>query len=144
MLFFIQDIDQLMQDKKIFIQGKDRTDDILNYKCHNGVYWITFKDYKKYPYRGKDIKIIKIDPREFDLNEKFKYFKTLANKIGITIKNERGENVNILAMNYQKISEVQKETVLYHYLNENLPIKKVSTKINMVHFLNLLNLKMIT
>ena len=141
MLFFIQDIDQLMQDKKIFIQGKDRTDDILNYKCHNGVYWITFKDYKKYPYRGKDIKIIKIDPREFDLNEKFKYFKTLANKIGITIKNERGENVNILAMNYQKISEVQKETVLYHYLNENLPIKKSEHKDQYGSFFKLIKSK---
>ena len=112
-----------MQDEKIYIKGKDRTEDILRYMYKKGVFWVTFKDFKTYPYKNYDIKIVKISEKELKISKKLEYFKSLADNIGIITKNEDGSIINTLALNYKRVTEVQKGTVLYYYLNQQLPIK---------------------
>lgn len=112
-----------MHNRKIIIKGKDRTADILKCEIQRGVYWITFKDHKRYPYKRAFVKIINFDKEQCEINEKFKFFQDIANNIGLTIKSEKGEEINILANNYRKIENVEKDTILYHYLNQKLPPK---------------------
>ena len=110
-----------MQDKKIFIKGVDRTNDVIRCEYAGNFYYITFKDGKRFPYKCRDIKIVKIDKEQLEINNKFQYFRDLANEIGLIIHNEKGESINILANNYQKIKEVSKDSILYNYLTQELP-----------------------
>ena len=105
-----------MQDKKIFVKGVDRTNDVIRCEYARNFYYITFKDGKRFPYKCRDIKFIKIDKEQLEINNKFQYFRDLANEIGLIIHNEKGESINILANNYQKIKEVSKDSILYNYL----------------------------
>ncbi len=140
MLFFNKGA--YMQDKKIFIKGKDRTSDIL--KCmyaKSGVYYITFKDGKRYPYKHSDIKIVKADEQQIEIDEKFKYFRDLASQIGLIIKNEKGQSINILEKNYKTIDEVKKDSILFHYLNQELPLTPIIKKDTFGSFFKLINSK---
>jgi len=117
-----------MQDKKIFIKGVDRTNDVIRYEYARNFYYITFKDGKRFPYKCRDIKIVKIDKEQLEINNKFQYFRDLANEIGLIIHNEKGESINILANNYQKIKEVSKDSILYNYLTQKLPFEEPKKK----------------
>lgn len=117
-----------MQDKKIFVKGVDRTNDVIRCEYARNFYYITFKDGKRFPYKCRDIKIIKIDKEQLEINNKFQYFRDLANEIGLIIHTEKGETINILASNYQKIEEVSKDSILYNYLTQKLPLEEPMKK----------------
>ena len=117
-----------MQDKKIFIKSVDRTNDVIRCEYARNFYYITFKDGKRFPYKCRDIKIVKIDKEQLEINNKFQYFRDLANEIGLIIHNEKGESINILANNYQKIKEVSKDSILYNYLIQKLPFEEPKKK----------------
>lgn len=117
-----------MQDKKIFVKGVDRTNDVIRCEYARNFYYITFKDGKRFPYKCQDIKIVKIDKEQLEINNKFQYFRDLANEIGLIIHNEKGESINILANNYQKIKEVSKDSILYNYLIQKLPLEEPKKK----------------
>jgi len=110
-----------MNTKKIYIKNINRTNDILKCVYSNNRYLITFKDHKTYPYSTRDIKIVKIDEKQLTVDNKLQYFKDIANQIGLTVKNEKNQSINILDKNYQKIDEVKEESILFNYLTENLP-----------------------
>lgn len=117
-----------MQDKKIFVRGVDRTNDVIRCEYARNFYYITFKDGKRFPYKCRDIKIVKIDKEQLEIDNKFQYFRDLANEIGLIIHNEKGESINILANNYQKIKEVSKDSILYNYLTQKLPLEEPKKK----------------
>ena len=117
-----------MEDKKIFVKGVDRTNDVIRCEYARNFYYITFKDGKRFPYKCRDIKIVKIDKEQLEINNKFQYFRDLANEIGLIIHNEKGESINILANNYQKIKEVSKDSILYNYLIQKLPHEEPKKK----------------
>ena len=100
-----------MQDKKIFVKGVDRTNDVIRCEYARNFYYITFKDGKRFPYSCRDIKIVKIDKKQLEVNNKFQYFRDLAQNIGLIIHNEKGESINILANNYKKIKEVNDKCI---------------------------------
>jgi hypothetical protein len=115
-----------MEDKKIFVKGVDRTNDVIRCEYARNFYYITFKDGKRFPYKCRDIKIVKIDKEQLEINNKFQYFRDLANEIGLIIHNEKGESINILANNYQKIKEVSKDSILHNYLTQKLPLEQTA------------------
>lgn len=130
-----------MQDKKIFIKGKDRTADVLKCIYAKNVYYVTFKDGKRYPYKYCDIEIVKVDKLQTEINEKFKYFRDLASQIGLIVKNEKGQSINILEKNYKTIDEVKKDSILFNYLNQELPLTPVVKKDTFGSFFKLINSK---
>lgn len=130
-----------MQDKKIFIKGKDRTADVLKCIYAKNVYYVTFKDGKRYPYKYCDIEIVKVDKLQTEINEKFKYFRDLASQIGLIVKNEKGQSINILEKNYKTIDEIKKDSILFNYLNQELPLTPVVKKDTFGSFFKLINSK---
>lgn len=139
MLFFNEEGN--MQNKKIFIKGKDRTQDVLKCVYVKNVYYVTFKDGKRYPYKYRDIKIVEVDKLQIETNEKFKYFRDLASQIGLIIKNEKGQSINILEKNYRTIDDVKKDSILFNYLNQELPPTPIIKKDTFGPFFKLLNSK---
>ena len=64
--------------KKIFLKGKNKTDDVVRCVRNGKFYRITFKNNKTYTYNYRDVKIIEPDKDELLIDYRLDYFKSIA------------------------------------------------------------------
>ncbi len=109
--------------KKIFLKGKNRTDDIIKCVRSGKFYKITFKNNKTYTYTYNyhDVKITEPDKEELFIDYRLNYFKSIASKIGLEYTTEKGLKFNILLKNYGIIEKVIPKTILHSFLKGELP-----------------------
>lgn len=98
---------------KILIDGVDKTKEIESCEPINGGYLIKYKNSdKKYNYSEKRVQI----EGNSSWQNNLKYFKELASKISIVIK-----NYNVLEDRYKYLNNLNKESILKFYLKGTLP-----------------------
>ena len=126
----------VLKRELVYINGKDRTNDIDSYefvenKCH-----ITFKNSSQpYAYEKNKIKIEKSAISSDKAYNLFRYLKKIANVVGVMPKKDDKnsaetknadeyapkEDDNILKRYYSKITFIPKCSILANYLNGTLP-----------------------
>ena len=104
---------------RILLKGKDRTDSVLNCQFIGNRCSVTFKDGSVYSYHAENVKII--EPASDAEKRKLTYFKELATKIGIKIKVDSGEEINLLERFYSDIESVPSDSIAKNILSEEMP-----------------------
>ena len=109
-----------LRKEAIYIDYKDRTDEIESYSFEANKCVVTYKSNgKSYSYNKSKIQIVKSAIQTEESADIFSYFKKIAETIGL--KTEEGNN--ILADNYEKISFIPENSILSNYLNQKQPEK---------------------
>ncbi len=111
----------------IYIDEKDRTDDIEKYSYVGDQCIVVFKNNNKEFFYGKNrariVKTAVSDQKAFDV---FNYLKKIADTVGL--KTEEGDN--ILAKSYDSISKIPPDCILSSLLNGSLPsINNISSNL---------------
>lgn len=110
--------------KAIYIDGKDRTDEIESYSFEGGKCMVTYKtNGKAYSYPQSRIKIVKSAIQSQKAGDIFSYLKEIAESIGL--KTDEGNN--ILAKSYGSIRFIPETSILSNYLNGKEPKKNYYT-----------------
>lgn len=111
-----------LKSKAIYIDGKDRTDEIESYSLEGGKCVVVYKNNgKSYSYHQNKIQIIQSALQTQKAENIFSYLKEIAETIGL--KTEEGNN--ILADSYERISFIPENSILSNYLNQKQPEKNV-------------------
>ena len=111
----------MLRKELIYIDGKDRTEDIVSYSFVDNRCLVTYKNSNtSYAYGKNKIKIVKSALNSDKSSNLFNYLKKIADTVGL--KTDEGNN--ILADSYSKITFVSEDCVLSNYLNEIMPRKK--------------------
>ncbi|WP_215222677.1 AAA domain-containing protein [Echinicola shivajiensis] len=107
-----------MKRELIYIDGKERSDQITSFRDHGDKCSILFKKgNKEYTYNSSRIKIVKTALSEDKAKNIFDYLKRIATTVGLKTK----EGNNILAKSYNDISFLPKDCILSNYLNRKIP-----------------------
>lgn len=107
----------------IYIDGKDKTDEIQSYSFIGNKCIVAYKNStKSYSYGQSRVRIVKSAIQSKKAETIFNYLKEIANTIGLTTE----EGNNILADSYDKISFIPEDSILSNYLNEHPPHKSNS------------------
>lgn len=107
----------------IYIDGKNRTDDIVSYRFFGMGFVkdkcaIKFKNNdKEYVYSANKVKIVKSAINSEKSNNLFHYLNQIADTVGLTTE----EGKNILAGSYSKITFIPEYSVLSNFLNRVQP-----------------------
>lgn len=110
----------LLKSRAIYIEGKNRTDEIESYSFEGGKYMVTYKNNgKAYSYNQSRIEIVKSAIQSQKAGDIFSYLKEIAENIGL--KTEEGNN--ILAKSYSNIRFIPETSILSNYLNGKQPKK---------------------
>jgi len=108
-----------LQKELIFIDGVDKTDEILFSSYHDNKCVIIYKNTKKeYSYSRNRVKIVKSATYDKEPNNVFTYLTRIAETIGL--KTEQGNN--ILQSSYERISFIPKDCILACYLKGVIPL----------------------
>lgn len=108
------------KSQALFIDGKDRTDEIDTYAFEGSKCLVTYKNNgKTYAYHQHKVRIVKSALQSSESASVFSYLKQIAEAVGLT----KEEGTNILADHYDKISFIPEHSVLSHYLNRKQPEK---------------------
>lgn len=111
---------QKLKQKAIYIDGKNRTDEIESYSFEGEQCMVTYKNNgKAYSYPQSRIKIIKSAIQSQKAGDIFSYLKEIAKSIGL--KTEEGNN--ILAKSYGNIRFIPETSILSNYLIGKEPKK---------------------
>ena len=104
----------------IYIDGKDRTDEIESYSFEGNTYVVVYKSSgKAYSYPQHRIKMVRSAIQSERAGNIFSYLKAIAESVGL--KTEEGNN--ILANSYGSIRFIPETSILYNYLNGKVPDK---------------------
>lgn len=113
-----------LKSQAIYIDGKDKTDEIESYSFEGGKCSVVYKNNgKSYSYHQNKIQIVKSALQTQKAGSIFSYLKEIAETIGL--KTEEGNN--ILANSYKKISFIPETSILSNYLNQKQPEKNVNS-----------------
>ncbi|WPO84132.1 AAA domain-containing protein [Chryseobacterium sp. JJR-5R] len=113
-----------LKSQAIFIDGKDRTDEIESYSFKNDKCLVIYKNNgKSYTYNQNKIQIVKSALQTKKAERIFGYLKEIAETIGL--KTEEGNN--ILADSYDRISFIPEASILSNYLNQKQPEKGINS-----------------
>ncbi|MDR6514627.1 AAA domain-containing protein [Chryseobacterium camelliae] len=111
-----------LQSKAIYIDGKDRTDEVELYTFDGSRCVVTYKNSdKSYSYHQDKVKIVKSAVQSVEARSVFSYLKQIAETVGL--KTEEGSN--ILAHSYGRLSFIPETTVLSYYLNGKEPVTDI-------------------
>ena len=106
------------QKEAIYIDGRDKTNDIQSYSFEGDKCIVAFKSsHKKYTYNKDKVQVIKSALQSKKAETTFNYLKTIADAVGL--KSEDGKN--ILEDSYNRISFIPEYAILSNYLNETQP-----------------------
>lgn len=109
-----------LKKQAIFIDGKDKTDEIQSYSFVGDKCIVVYKNSdKSYSYRQSKVQIVKSAIRSKKAETIFTYLKEIANTIGLITE----EGNNILVDSYDRISFIPEDSILSNYLNETEPKK---------------------
>lgn len=110
----------LLKYRAIYINGKDRTEEIESYSFEDGKCIVVYKNnYKSYSYHQSKIEIVKSALQTQKSADIFSYLKAVAETTGL--KNEEGKNS--LADSYERISFIPETSIVSNYLAQKLPVK---------------------
>lgn len=122
-------MNESIQNKRIFLNGKDCTSDVLKYKISKNKVIIFFNENPKpYLYDSKNVRFIEVTQEEKNAENLLNYFREIAEKIGLYYETPDGKEINILSKNYKKVEKVNPKTILYNFLSGKieLVVKKKS------------------
>lgn len=108
-----------LKKELIYIDGKDRTNDIASYRFFGMGFTkdkcaVKFKNNdKEYPYSANKVKIVKSAINSEKSNNLFKYLDQIADTVGLTTE----EGTNILADSYSRITFIPEYSILTNFLN---------------------------
>lgn len=109
-----------LKSRAIYIDGKDRTDEIESCSFSGSIYNIVYKSsYQPYSYNQNRIKIVRSALETKNAGSIFSYLKEIVDTIGL----KTDEGSNILADSYSKISFIPENSILSNYLNHKQPNK---------------------
>ncbi|MDR2018917.1 MAG: AAA family ATPase [Syntrophobacterales bacterium] len=106
---------------RIYLKGKDRTEDVLDYERIDDKYKVRFTDNKTYKYNESNVLIIESVLNDPKSRECFDYLNSIADARGIKIKVDEEEVINILSHNYSKIDFVMPDSIFGAFLCGKLP-----------------------
>lgn len=107
-----------LRKEAIYIDGKDRTDEIESYSFEGNKCVLVYKSSgKAYSYPQHRIKMVRSAIQSERAGNIFSYLKAIAESIGL--KTEEG--YNILANSYGRISFIPDTSILYNFLNGKEP-----------------------
>lgn len=113
-----------LKDQAIYIDDKNRTDEIGSYSFEGNKCVVVYKSScKAYSYPKSRIKIVRSAIQSERAINIFSYIKAIAESIDVKI----GEDYNILANSYKRISFIPETSILYNYLNGKEPDKNYHT-----------------
>ncbi|MGK4791527.1 AAA domain-containing protein [Elizabethkingia anophelis] len=115
-----QNLASTLKKNAIYIDGKDKTDEIKSYSFLDSKCVVVYKSSNKsYSYPQSRIKIVKSAIQSQKAENVFNYLKEIANTVGLSTE----EGNNILSYIYDKISFIPESSILSSYLNGVLPNK---------------------
>lgn len=115
---------QTFRKQVIYIDGKDKTNEIESYSFEGNKCILVYKSSDKaYSYPQHRIKIVRSAIQSERAINIFSYIKAIAESVGLKIE----EDYNILASSYKRISFIPKTSILYNYLNGKVPDKNYHT-----------------
>jgi superfamily I DNA and/or RNA helicase len=107
-----------LKKELIYIDGKDKTDDIQSYSFVDKRCVVVYKyNNTSYAYNKSRIEIVKSGIKSKKAETVFIYLRRIAETTGLTTE----EGKNILADSYAKISFIPKHSILSNYLNGIMP-----------------------
>jgi superfamily I DNA and/or RNA helicase len=110
----------ILKKEAIYIDSKDRTDEILSYSFEGNKCVVVYKNSgKAYSYPQHRVKVVRSAIQSVRAENIFSYLKAIAASIGL--KTEEGNN--ILANSYGSIRFIPETSILYNYLNGKEPDK---------------------
>ncbi|WP_445430708.1 AAA domain-containing protein [Chryseobacterium indoltheticum] len=113
---------QNLKSQAVYIDGKDRTDEIESYSLEGNKCVVIYKSNgKSYTYHQSKIRIVKSAVQSEKAGSIFSYLKDIAEAIGL--KKEGGNN--ILFDSYSKITFIPESSILSSYLNGTQPQKDI-------------------
>lgn len=111
-----------LKSQAIYIDGKDKTDEIESYSFEDNKCIVVYKkNEKSYSYHQKKIKIVKSAIQTQKEESIFSYLKEITETIGL--KTDEGNS--ILADSYNRISFIPENSIVSNYLNQKQPEKYV-------------------
>lgn len=114
----------IFRKEAIYIDGKDRTEEIESYSFEEGKCMVTYKNNgKAYSYPQSRIEIVKSAIQSQKAGDIFSYLKEIAENIGLRTEEEN----NILAKSYGSIRFIPETSILSNYLNGKEPKKNNHT-----------------
>ncbi|MEI8084924.1 MAG: AAA domain-containing protein [Paludibacter sp.] len=126
-----------LKEELIYIDGNNRTNDIVSYRFIGVGYLkdkcaIKYKNIEKeYFYSANKVKIVKSAINSEKSSNIFQYLNQIADAVGLTTE----EGKNILADSYSKITFIPEYSILANFLNEVQPVaKKISNPIEIFPF----------
>lgn len=109
-----------LNKEAVYIDGKDRTDEIDSYSFEGTKCLVVYKNSCKiYSYPQHRIKIVRSAIQSERAGNIFSYLKEIAESVGL--KTEEGNN--ILSNSYGSIRFISETSILYNYLNGKEPVK---------------------
>ena len=106
--------DRIILSTKFGVQDKTKEIQHISFVRNKNVYWITFKDGKKYPFKGDDVKILKNTLKGEVPSSVFQFLLRMAEFS--ELKNDDDEN--LLVKNFSKIEFIGEESALSLYINQ--------------------------
>ena len=101
---------------RIYLKGKDETDDVLDYERTGNRYEVTFNNFNTYTYNASNVRIVENALNNQKSRNCLNYLKRIAEEIGLKVKIEQ-EEINILSHNYSKIDFVLPDSMLGAFLS---------------------------
>lgn len=110
-----------LKNHAVYIDGKDKTDEIDSYSVQGNRYVIVYKSSdKSYTYDQTRVKIVKSAIQNKKAERIFSYLKEIADTVGLSTE----EGKNILSGIYNRITFIPEYSVLAYYLNGKLSGKE--------------------
>ena len=106
---------------RIYLKGEDKTDSILDVQLVGDKYKVIFKNGKVFTYNVYNVQFAASALNEKKSSDCFEYLKRIANNIGLIVKFENDNNLNILSHNYSKIDFVAPNGMFGAFLSGKLP-----------------------
>lgn len=102
---------------QIYLKNEDRTESVQSYRQIGDKYEVTFIGGKTFIYNANNVRLV---VNEADSEECLHYLKSVADEIGIKIRDDEGRDINILSSVYSKISVIVPDSVLHLFASGKL------------------------
>lgn len=119
-----------LENKEIYINNKNVTNEIAYIYESSNIYLIRYLNSSKvYRYKKQNVIIKEKQIIKALSSNIFNYYKEIAGEIGIKIETEDKSTIDILKDQYESLEEINKESILYHYIQGTYSTKQIPNTI---------------
>ncbi len=118
----------MAKDFRIFLKGKEQTNNVIRYQKVGNKYNVIFNNGKQYTYSAYNVRITESALKDKNSKACFEYLKEIANEIGIVYKGK-----NFLSASYEKIKFIDEESMLAKFISRNLSDREENFENNIVY-----------